>query len=93
MKEIKKAKQESSAQSSCEIVVKKGNNAVDIGEICPYCGSEDTAMLDDFVDEETNAASEAWQCGACGSTFGREAKLDKDGRTILYSETHSARYA
>ena len=63
------------------------------GTICPYCGSEDTMLLDDFVDEETNVVSEAWQCGACGSTFGREAKLDKDGRTILYSETHSARYA
>lgn len=93
MKEIKKAKQESSAQSSCEIVVKKGNNAVDIGEICPYCGSEDTMLLDDFVDEKTSVASEAWQCDACGSTFLRTAKLDKDGRTILYSETYAGRYA
>jgi len=79
MKEIKKAKQESSAQSSSEIVVKKGNNAEESGEVCPYCGSKDTVLLDDFVDEETKVASEAWQCGACGSTFLRKAKLDKDG--------------
>jgi len=92
MQEINNAKQESSAQSSCKIVVKKGNNAEETGEVCPYCDSKDTVLLEDYVDEKNKTASEAWQCGACHATFLREVKLDKDGRTILYSETHAGRY-
>jgi len=79
-------------QCSCKIVVKKGNNAKETGDVCPYCGSKDTVLLDDYVDEKNEIASEAWQCGACHATFLREVKLDKDGRTILYSETHAGRH-
>jgi hypothetical protein len=87
MQEIKNAKQESSARSDPtmnEVVVKKGNNAVDAGEVCPYCGSKDTAMLDDYLDESSNVVSEAWGCGAdgCHAGFLREVKLDKNGRVI-----------
>lgn len=93
MQEINNAKQESSAQSSGKITVKKGNNAKETGEVCPYCGSKDTVLLDDYAEEKNRTAFEAWQCGACHATFLREVKLDKDGRTILYSETHAGRYA
>jgi len=89
MTEINNAKQESSAQSNWEIVTKKGNNAQDSGEVCPYCGSTDTDLLDDFVDEKACVASEAWQCGACGAAFHREAKLAEDRRTVIASKTYA----
>ena len=88
MEEIKNAKQESGAQGSTtmyKIVVKKGNNAVDAGEVCPYCGSKDTVMLDDFLDETSNVVSEAWLCSApqCyAGGFSREVKLDKNGKIV-----------
>ena len=88
MQEIKNAKQESSARSDPtmnEVVVKKGNNAVDAGEVCPYCGSKDTVMLDDFLDETRNTVTEAWLCSApqCyAGGFSREVKLDKNGKIV-----------
>jgi len=94
MQEIKNARQESSVQSDptmYKIVVKKGNNAVDFGEVCPYCGSKDTAMLDDYLDESSNVVSEAWGGGAdgCHAGFLREVKLDKNGK-ILWSKTFAS---
>ena len=65
MEKIKNAKQESGAQSDptmYKLMVKKGNNAVDFGEVCPYCGNKDTVMLDDALDKETNILTEAWAC-------------------------------
>ncbi len=88
MEKIKNAGQESSARSSPtmnEVVVNKGNNAVDAGEVCPYCGSKDTVMLDDFLDEKNNVVSEAWLCSApqCYTGgFSREVKLDKNGKIV-----------
>ena len=93
MAEINSAKQESSALNKWKIVVKKGNNAQESGEVCPYCGSKDTDLLDDFVDEKACVASEAWQCGACGATFHREAKLAEDRRTIISSKTYAGAMA
>ena len=77
MQEIKKAKQESSAQSDStmyKLIAKKGNKAEDFGEVCPYCGNKDTAMLDGALDEKTNVITEAWVCYSpqCKG-FGREA--------------------
>ncbi len=88
MEKIKNAGQESSARSDPtmnEVVVKKGNNAVDAGEVCPYCGSKDTVMMDDFLDETSNVVSEAWLCSApqCyAGGFSREVKLDKNGKIV-----------
>ncbi len=87
MEKIKNVEQESGAQSSTtmyKVAVKKGNNAVDAGEVCPYCGSKDTVMLDDFLDETSNVVSEAWGCGAdgCHAGFLREVKLDKNGKIV-----------
>ena len=88
MEKIKNVEQESSAQCSTtmyKIVVKKGNNAVDSGEVCPYCGSKDTVMLDDFLDETSNVVFEAWLCSApqCyAGGFSREVKLDKNGKIV-----------
>ena len=97
MEKIKNAGQESSARSDPtmnEVVVKKGNNAVDAGEVCPYCGSKDTVMLDDFLDETSNVVSEAWLCGAdgCHAGFLREVKLDKNGK-IVSSKTFAGKPA
>ena len=87
MQEINNARQERSAQDSTmyKVVVKKGNNAVDAGEVCPYCGSKDTVMLDDFLDETSNVVSEAWLCSASqcyAGGFSREVKLDKNGKIV-----------
>jgi len=87
MEKIKNIEQESGAQGSTtmyKVVVKKRNNAVDAGEVCPYCGSKDTVMLDDFLDESSNVVSEAWVCGAdgCHAGFLREVKLDKNGKIV-----------
>ena len=87
MEKINNVEQESGAQGSTtmyKVVVKKGNNAVDAGEVCPYCGSKDTVMLDDFLDETRNTVSEAWLCGAdgCHAGFLREVKLDKNGKIV-----------
>ncbi len=96
MEKIKNVEQESGAQGSTtmyKVVVKKGNNAVDAGEVCPYCGSKDTVMLDDFLDEKSNVVSEAWLCSApqCYTGgFSREVKLDKNGK-IVYSRTFAGK--
>jgi hypothetical protein len=90
MEKIKNAVQESSAQSNItiyKIVAKESNNAEDFGEVCPYCGNKDTAMLNDAFDEKTNVITEAWVCYSPGCIgFCREVKLDENGK-IVWSKT------
>jgi len=87
MRKINNARQENKAAEQLKTIVKKGNAADDEGEICPYCGSTDTALLDGYLDKLANTTCEAWSCGACGSCFRRDAKLDKDGKTVISSKT------
>jgi len=87
MRKINNARQENNAAEQFKTIVKKGNAAEDEGEICPYCGSTDTALLDGFVDKLANTTCEAWLCGACGSSFRRDAKLGEDGKTVISSKT------
>jgi len=87
MRKINNARQENNAAEQFKTIVKKGNAADDEGEICPYCGSTDTALLDGFVDKLANTTCEAWSCGACGSCFRRDAKLSEDGKTVISSKT------
>jgi len=87
MQEINNAGQENKAAEQFKAIVKQGNAADQEGEICPYCSSTDTALLDDRLDELTNTAYEAWLCGTCGRSFRRDAKLGRDGKTVISSRT------